>query len=279
MGTKGLTLALASVLFLSLAGFGEAAPGQQPAGSGAARSQFDPRDLSGIWLMAADKGVPGSLGPDIPPMTPEGKARFSERRPTGNSGNSSLSNDPVFQCNPMGFPRLVLGGGRQAEPIEFIHTEGRLLQLFQWEGVLRELWIDGRELPQGETLAKLGPAWYGHSVGSWHGDTIVVTTVGLDERAWLNARGYPYSSSARFEERYKRVNANTIEFQMILWDPKTYTSTWVGETKIFRRIPREDTTFFGWYGLFSGISEGICAPLNEVDGFNKAFRDPSNAQR
>ena len=49
----------------------------------------------------------------------------------------------------------------------------------------------------------------------------------------------------------------------------------MSDVKTFTRVKREDTTFFGWYGLFSGITEGICAPLNEVDSYNALVRDPA----
>ena len=79
---------------------------------------------------------------------------------------ASDTNDPMYRCNPQGFPRLVW---EENEPIEFVHTDDRILQLFQWERTLRELWLDGRELPSGENLENLGPAWYGHSVAEWPG--------------------------------------------------------------------------------------------------------------
>jgi hypothetical protein len=183
----------------------------------------------------------------------------------------ALGNDPRYQCNPQGFPRLLFDN----EPIEFVHAGDRLLQIFQWEHRVRVLWLDGREAPSGENLDNLGPAWYGHSVAQWQGDTLVVTTVGLEERAWLDGQGRPKSFEARIEERYRRTDSDTIEVSMTLWDPKYYTTTWVGDPKIFKRIPPEGYTYFGWSGLFSGVTEGICAPINEVEGFNKRFRDPA----
>ena len=123
--------------------------------------------------------------------------------------------------------------------------------------------MDGRELPSGENL---GPAWYGHSVGEWQGDTLVVNTVGLDERNWIDDDfGHPYSSEARIEERYRRVGPDVIALQFTLYDPKYYTAPWVGDIKPWRRFPREMVTHFGWYGLFSGVTEAICAPMNEND--------------
>jgi hypothetical protein len=182
-----------------------------------------------------------------------------------------MGNDPAHKCNPNGFPRLLL----DPEPVEFVQTPGRLLQLFQWERTLRELWMDGRKVPSGENLDNLGPAWYGHTAGGWEGNTLVMTTVGLDDRAWIDIFGFPKSTEARFEERYTRTGPDTIELRMTMSDPKFYKAPWVSDVKTFKRVKRENTTFFGWYGLFSGLTEGICAPMNEVDSYNTLFRDPS----
>jgi hypothetical protein len=171
----------------------------------------------------------------------------------------------------MGFPRIV----DDNEPVEFIMLNDRVLQLFQWDRTLRELWTDGRQLPAGENLENLGPAWYGHSVGQWQGDTFVVNTVGLDERAWLDNPGYPKSFYARIEERYRRVDADSIELQLTLYDPKFYTAPWVGSKKTYKRMPQKELVHSGWFGLYSGTTEAICAPMNEVDGYNKEFRDPA----
>ena len=135
--------------------------------------------------------------------------------------------------------------------------------------------MDGRKVPAGENLANLGPAWYGHTAGQWEGNTLVMNTVGLDDRAWIDIFGFPKSTEARIEERYTRTGPDTIELRMTLYDPKFYKTPWVSDVKTFTRVKREDTTFFGWYGLFSGIVEGICAPMNEVDSYNKILRDPA----
>jgi hypothetical protein len=77
------------------------------------------------------------------------------------------------------------------------------------------LWTDGRQLPSGENLENLGPAWYGHSVANWDGDTLVVNTVGLDERAWLDNLGYPKSFHARIEEKWKLLDSATLTEQFL----------------------------------------------------------------
>jgi hypothetical protein len=252
--------------------------------SSIAQVQFNPRDLTGIYTLRGHR----SISANVPPMTPEGEARLNANKPTrgrflGEPLNGdhpgfvravsipAEGNDPAHKCNPNGFPRLLL----DPEPVEFIHTEGRLLQLFQWERTLRELWTDGRPVPSGENLENLGPAWYGHTAGGWQGNTLVLNTVGLDDRAWIDIFGFPKSTEARIEERYTRTGPDTIELRMTMYDPKFYKEPWVSDVKVFTRVKREDSTYFGWYGLFSGATEQICAPMNEVDSYNSLFRDPA----
>ena len=279
----GLVPALLLWPLLSATGPGLA---QERATAEAASGAFDPHDLSGFWeITSGDR----SLSTDVPAMTPAGEARLELNRPTrGRFLGEPLNgehpgfvravrlpgdgNDPTHQCNPNGFPRIIL----DPEPVEFVQLENRWLQLFQWERALRELWTDGRAVPAGENLDSLGPAWYGHSVGEWQGDTFVVTTVGLDDRTWMDIFGFPNSVDARFEERYRRTGADTIELQLTLYDPTFYSAPWVSDTKIFSRLTPEELTFFGWTGLFSGITEATCAPVNEVDSFNEQVRDPGS---
>jgi len=226
-------------------------------------ARFDPHDLSGIWTQTK---LDHSLGTPNPPLTPAGVAAMAGRigDRAGVAGNA-----PWYTCNPMGFPRLM----NDDEPMEFIMTKDKILQVFQWEHRIRYLWTDGRDLPSGENLENLGPAWYGHSVAKWEGNKLIVNTVGLEERAWLDNAGHPKSFHARIEETWERVDSNTLENQLTLYDPEYYTLPWVGSKKIYKRMPLDAITYFGWSGLFAGISEGICAPMNEVEGYNKGFRD------
>lgn len=232
---------------------------------GPGSSQFDPHDLAGVWRR---DGGDRSISPQAPPLTPAGQARMAAHIPAGGSRNPlapvasspELSNDPVLTCNPKGFPRLLVDTAHEVH--EVIQLNGRLLQLWQEERRPREIWTDGRAVPSAENLEDLGPAWYGHSVGEWQGDTLVVQTVGLDERAWVDLFGYPKSTDARVEERYRRVDADTLTVELTLYDPQIYTTPWVSDTKTWKKQPRDTVTFFGWYGLFSGVGELTCAPMN-----------------
>ena len=260
-------VSLVVTLVIAVPSFGQKLPkAEAPAEPGfeagieTAAIRFDPKDLSGIWVSVAEGAE--TIGPTMPPLTEAGKAKLATHISADRVDSPDKSNDPQFGCNPQGFPRLWF----DREGIEIIHFPDRILQLSQWEHTLREIWMDGRPVPSAEQLADLGPAFYGHSVARWQNDTLIVTTVGLDDRNWIDDDfGYPISSEARFEERYRRVGPDVIAVQYTLFDPKYYTAPWVGDIKPWRRLPKAMVTHYGWYGMFSGVTEAICAPMNEAD--------------
>ena len=244
----------------------------------AVTGEFDPRDFSGLWFnytyRNSGRGGVRLFGPDgsNPTLTAAGMAKMSGRVSAEVADVPTHSNDPIFQCDPLGFPRIL----DRHETVEFIHTNDRLLQFTQWERRLREIWLDGRELPSGDNLINLGPAWYGHSVGEWEGDTLVINTVGINDEAWLDRTGLPISFEARVEERWTRIDAETLELRLTLHDPTYYSEVWGGAYPILYKPENPDyTSYYGWDGLYSGITEQICAPLDEVETFNKRIRDPA----
>lgn len=246
-------------LLCSHVAFGQPAPEAVDS----ALPEFDPRDLSGVWV-TNHEGTGGyrSLTVEelIPPRTPWGEARYAvtvSGRTTKTRGPGvppALGNDPIMQCNPEGYPRITFFG----RPVEFFHVPGRLLMLFEWQRALREVWLDGRRLPSDPE-----PAWYGYSVGRWEGDTLVIESTGFDDRAWIDIYGNVFSDQMRLEERWRRVGPDRLEVVFRLEDPKTYTRPWVSNTKVYERA--EDD----WE-----ILEEICAPMDEMI-FNETVRDPA----
>ena len=121
---------------------------------------------------------------------------------------------------------------------------GRMLELFQYNRVWREIWTDGRELPKnvgGRAADAPDPRWYGYSVGQWDGDySFVVDTVGSDDRSWLDTAGHPHSVDMRVQERYTRLNHNTLEMTITIDDPKAYTKPFVITTSQFKWIPNQE---------------------------------------
>jgi hypothetical protein len=86
---------------------------------------------------------------------------------------------------------------------------------------VRTIYLDGREHPK-----DFVPTGYGHSVGRWEGDTLVVDTVGFSEKFWLDRAGSPHTEKMRVTEKFTRTNMTTMTYEYTVDDPYTYTAPW-----------------------------------------------------
>jgi len=196
------------------------------------------RDPSGVWTLKVNQDVNlddrESPGGTIPPMTAWANALYDAEKPGSGRKAAPGGNDPILQCDPVGFPRILFF----PTPFEFIPIPGRILQAFERDHIVRVIWMDGRPLPKD---AADTPLWYGYSVGKWEDDyTLVVETAGLDDRTWLGASGYPHSTSMVVEERYRRVDHDTIQYSLTMTDPVAYTRPWIGATKTMKLNPQTE---------------------------------------
>ena len=97
----------------------------------------------------------------------------------------------------------------------------------------RVVYMDGREHPN---ASELRPTYLGHSIGRWDGDTLVIDTVGLNEKQWI-AGAYPSSERAHLIERISRPDLKTLSYEMTLDDPEIYTRPWSGKWTITEKTP------------------------------------------
>jgi hypothetical protein len=211
------------------------------AGSGANTAASNPRDFSGHWdrtsSIVSFSNVPTgaareNTGVQEAPFTPEGRAMYAANRPGYGPRRSIQRNDPMGRCEPLGLVRhLTTEILEPHSTFEIVQTPGRILQLFEYRHDRREVWMDGRTLP---ALSVAEPKWNGHSVGRLEGDTLVVESIGFDERSWMDKFGYPHSEQMRLEERYRRIDRDTLELVMTITDPVVYTRPWVSDTKRFQ---------------------------------------------
>jgi len=81
----------------------------------------------------------------------------------------------------------------------------------------RQIFLDGRGLPPDPN-----PSFMGYSVGHWDGDTLVIESVGFNDRTWLDATGHPHSESLRVTERIRRPDIGHLEIAETLEDQKAY---------------------------------------------------------
>jgi len=226
----------AAVVMLALCAavaFGQNLPWNNPGGAqgpaAAATAPAGPapkRDISGIW--DAGGGGIGARGMPTSAPTPWGDALGK----THHSGDGARMvpadqiNDPLsVLADPAGFPRDLLF---ELRPFEVVQMPNKVLMLYMFEKRWRVIWTDGRQLPTNPD-----PRWYGYSVGHWQDDyTFVVNSNGTDERTWLDNAGNPHSDQMKVEERYHRVDQNTMELTVAIDDSKAYTQPWLGRDKL-----------------------------------------------
>ena len=91
----------------------------------------------------------------------------------------------------------------------------------------------------------------GHSAGKFEGDTLVIDTVGFNDKTWLDPMGLPHSEAMHVTERMRRVDHDTLENTYTIDDPKMYSKPWTA-SKIFKLKP-------DWE-----IKEYVCAENNSV---------------
>jgi hypothetical protein len=216
-------------------------------------------DLSGFWT-GPIQAQPG----DAPSMTPLGKQIFSANKPERQFNVKSTNDNFVKTCDPMGFPYNAV---YEIRGLGFAAMPDRVMLFYQMQRVWREVWTDGRALPKNVGGAEKGatdPRYYGYSVGHWEGDnTFVIETTGLDDKTWLDPRGYPHSVDAHVEERYTRPDHNDLQSTVTVDDPKMYTKPFVLGTSKYRWIPDQE------------LDEQLCVPSDILE-YMKLVGDLSN---
>ena len=183
-------------------------------------------DLSGLWQVQGQPRAPGALfglgesensryfisvladfPPNALPLTPAGLERWKHNtQPTTPS--------PIVNCLPDGMPH----GNVLPQPFKVIHSAGVIVLLYEVGTTFRQIFMDGRKLPVDPS-----PTWQGYSVGRWEEDTLVVDTIGFNDRSWLDVRGTPHSEEMRVEERFRRRDYGHLDLTVTITDAKTFT--------------------------------------------------------
>jgi hypothetical protein len=149
------------------------------------------------------------LKPGTEPLRPEAAAVMARRAP---GGTEAL---PSTHCLPLGIPLAT----NVSEFSKILQTPGLIMVMLELNGgMTRQIYTDGRKLPVDPT-----PTWLGYSVGKWEGDTLVVDTIGLNDRGWLDGFGHPRSEQMHITERYRRRDFGHMDLEFTFDDPKYYT--------------------------------------------------------
>lgn len=154
------------------------------------------------------------VGDEEVPFLPWTKAMYDY------NASNNVAYDPQGFCLPPGGPRMF----GTPYPAEFLQQADRIIVIFEGGAhVWREIHMDGRPLPQSDDI---NPTYFGYSVGHWDGDTLVVETVGFNEKTWLNFGGYMHTDQLHTVERISRPDRNTLHYEATLTDPGAYTKPW-----------------------------------------------------
>jgi hypothetical protein len=171
----------------------------------------------GLWLPLdrGDLGRRATLAPvETIPFQPWAKALYEDRQ--------IHELEPHTRCHPSGVSRQF----QTPYGVDFVHMPDlQRLYIFDVGGphTFRVIYMDGRPHPQ-----KLEPWNYGHAVGRWEGDTLVVDTVGYSEDFWIDRTGLPHTEKLHTVERFTRTDFNTIKYEVLIEDPAVYTKPWSG---------------------------------------------------
>jgi hypothetical protein len=135
-----------------------------------------------------------------------------------------LADEPHTRCKPSPGPRqFVTPYG--TEILEIPDLKRIYILDVGGPHTFRTVFMDGRQHPSG---ADLVPSYYGHSIGHWEneGNTLVIDTVGFNERAWMNRDGIPHTDRMHLIERISRPDFNTLKYEVTIDDPGAFTKPW-----------------------------------------------------
>src|SRR5688572_565917 len=155
-------------------------------------------------------------GPDAPKLTPEYLAKWNVLAKSRISG--SYEYDNIANCLPPGVPAMMSA----AYGMEIMQDEQKITIFSEHQDALRRIFLDGRK-PSAQVLAD--PTYAGYSTGRWEGDTLIVDTVALTTKSYIDGSS-PHSDKMTVQERLRFVEPGVLENQITVTDPEALTEPW-----------------------------------------------------
>ena len=180
---------------------------------------------TGLWIGGITNLRNADNSPVKVPFQPWAEAVVQDRRQN--------AFEPHTRCKPSGGPRQFL----TPYGVEFLELpELQRMYIFDVGGphTFRIIFMDGRPHPK-----NVEPSYYGHNVGHWEGDTLVVDSVGYNERFWFDRGAHPHTEKLHLIERFTRVDFDNIRYEVTVDDPGVYTAPWSGQFNL-RNVPGDE---------------------------------------
>lgn len=170
----------------------------------------------GFWDRGSGPLVGGAAYPPPGqiPFKPWARALYDYRQQT------LAKDDPHVRCAPPGGPRqFAVPFGIQI--VQAPHMSRIFILSGGSSRPWREIYMDGRSHPD-----YVNPSYFGHSIGHWEGSTLVVDTIGFNERFWLHREGFPHTEKLHLLEHISRPTVGTLRYEVTIDDPAAYTAPW-----------------------------------------------------
>jgi hypothetical protein len=176
---------------------------------GAQGSKTGAPDINGFWNNEYTPNLAQALGHE-PPYTAYGAQRWKD---------VDTKDDPTGKCLPVGPSRAFTA----PFPFQLVQGPAMIAFLFEYQTIYRMVYMDGRPHPPDIDDY---PEFMGHSIGHWEGDTLIIDTVGINERSWLDTAGHEHSAKLHLIERLQRLDENHLKYTVTFDDPVFFTESW-----------------------------------------------------
>jgi hypothetical protein len=138
-----------------------------------------------------------------------------------------LTLDPEIKCYMPGVPRATY----MPYPFQIVQTPKYIMMAYEFASASRTIYMDSKDESPVDT-------WMGWSDGHWEGDTLVVDVKSFNDQTWFDRAGNYHSDALHVIERYTPIDANHLQYEATIEDPKVFTRPWKMSMPLYRRVDK-----------------------------------------
>jgi hypothetical protein len=177
-------------------------------------------DFNGVYGSTAVRNL-------TPPALVAGAEKFRVQR--GGPGDLKSLSTLGVECLPLGVPQAYMA----PYPFQIVQTPKMMVMIHEYPNTFRMIPLDGRaHTPDPD------PAWNGEAVGHWEGDTLVIDTIGFNDRTEVS--GFMHTEQYHVVERYKRLDNGNLQYDVTVEDPNVWTTPWTMPQRVFPFHPEAE---------------------------------------
>ena len=196
-------------------------------------------NFTGKWAMTHRITRMLAIDGREPPLNAAGKALYEKRQAALRAGDRSI--DPISRCLMHGTPRLLYAPYpflilQTTRSVNFVHEANHTFRIIYWDKALPE---------------DPDPDYLGYSIARLDGRTLVIDSIGFNDKTWLDYSGLPHGEKLKVEERYTLAGHDRIEGSVAITDPEYYTAPWTSAFTL-KRLPGMD------------LAENVCTDTHRM---------------